>query len=98
MSTTCWQTAIPKGWTIPMDKEYAEIFAPNRAEITVDDNGGGRYLRVEFINDETDLGTGENPHQGFFCTHDDINEFSARLHEMLDAAQVGEKKDENPNK
>jgi hypothetical protein len=72
-----------------MSKDYPHVFAPQRAEVTAEDEAAGPFLRVEFIHDEP--GEGENSHMGFFDSHDDINNFADRLHEMLDAANVGEK-------
>jgi hypothetical protein len=77
-----------------MSKEYPHIFAPQRVEVTVEDEAAGPYLRVEFVHDEP--AEGETAHMGFFDSHADIDAFAARLHEMLDAANIGEKKDATP--
>ncbi len=63
------------------------MFGSHRCTVTAYDEGAGRYLAVEFFNDEPQ--TDETAHQGYFCTHADIDAFAAHLHDMLDMAGGG---------
>lgn len=61
------------------------LFGAFRCAVTVDDEGGGPFLMVEFFNDEH--GTQDSPHCGYFNTHADIDQFAAQLHAILKTAE-----------
>ena len=81
---TYWKRATPLSWGIGMSKDDNPIYGANRCLITVDDQGAGPYLQVQFKDEEP--GQGESADMGYFCTHEDIDAFCNHLHHALKLA------------
>ena len=84
---TYWKKAVPLSWGIGMTKGDDPIYGENRCLITVDDQGAGPYLKVQFKDEEPV--TGSETDMGYFCTHEDIDAFCEHLHHALKLANGG---------
>lgn len=84
-SAACWSRAMPIKIGLGMTANDHPLFGAFRCAVTVDDEGGGPFLIVEFTNDEH--GTNDSPHSGYFCSHADIDQFAAQLHDILAIAE-----------
>ena len=80
-----WSRAMPIKIGLGMTANDHPLFGAFRCAVTVDDEGGGPFLIVEFTNDEH--GTNDSPHCGYFCTHADIDQFADQLHAILKTAE-----------
>lgn len=81
---THWSRAMPIKIGLGMTANDHPLFGAFRCAITVDDEGGGPFLMVEFFNDEPGE---DSPHCGYFNTHADIDQFAAQLHAALKSAE-----------
>lgn len=80
-----WSRAMPLKVGIGMMDCHHPMFGVWRCTVTVDDEGGGPFLIVEFFNDQH--GNEDSPHCGYFNTHADIDQFAAQLHDILAIAE-----------
>jgi hypothetical protein len=81
-----WNRAVPLKFGIAWGVDDDCLYGQHRCNVTVYDEGNGRYLGVEFINEEPMHD--ENSHQGFFSTHADIRNFADNLHRMMRDAET----------
>ena len=79
-----WSRAVPIKIGLGMTSVDHPLFGAQRCAVTVDDEGGGPFLMVEFFNDEPGE---DSPHCGYFNTHADIDQFAAQLHAALKSAE-----------
>lgn len=79
-----WSRAMPIKIGLGMTANDHPLFGAFRCTMTVDDEGGGPFLIVEFINDEPGQ---DSPHCGYFNSHADIDQFCAQAHATLKAAE-----------
>ena len=84
-SAANWSRAMPIKIGLGMTATDHPLFGAFRCAVTVDDEGGGPFLMVEFFNDYH--GSEDSPHAGYFCTHSDIDQFAAHLHDILKTAE-----------
>lgn len=84
-SAACWSRAMPIKIGLAMTADDCPLLGLFRCEVTINDEGNGPFLLVEFFNHT--IGCKESPHCGFFFTHADIDQFAAQLHAALKAAE-----------
>lgn len=59
----------------PDGKIYSPQYSAVRFELTLMDLGAGPFVALECINDEPDVGGGENSHMMFFNNEDEVDQF-----------------------
>ena len=79
-----WSRSMPLKIGIGATATDNPLFGAQRCAVTVDDEGGGPFLMVEFFNDDPGQ---DSPHCGYFNTHADIDQFAAQLHDILAIAE-----------
>ena len=80
-----WSRATPLKIGLAMTADDHPLLGLFRCEVTINDEGNGPFLLVEFFNHT--IGCKESPHCGFFFTHADIDQFAAHLHDILKTAE-----------